>query len=84
MLWTYAWENPKPGGYTIQVRAKDKKGEVQTAKVTRAMPDGATGYHKRLALGVRVRGQPSGNWSSNDVSIGNRQSAIGNRQSQIT
>ena len=46
VLWTYPWK-PEPGNHTIQVRATDGKGEVQTSKVQDTFPDGATGYHTR-------------------------------------
>lgn len=44
--WTYPWK-PDPGIYTLQVRATDGKGEVQTAKMQDTYPDGATGYHTK-------------------------------------
>ncbi|HEX9988026.1 MAG TPA: molybdopterin-dependent oxidoreductase [Chloroflexia bacterium] len=44
--WTYPWK-PEPGQYTLQVRATDGKGEVQTSQVANTYPDGATGYHSR-------------------------------------
>ncbi|HEX8217861.1 MAG TPA: molybdopterin-dependent oxidoreductase [Chloroflexia bacterium] len=50
VLWTYAW-NPQPGSYTLQARATDGKGNVQTSKKADTYPDGATGYHTRV---VRV------------------------------
>lgn len=46
VLWTYPW-NPKAGSYTLQVRATDGTGTVQTAQRADTYPDGATGYHTR-------------------------------------
>ena len=48
--WIYPW-NPQPGSYTLQVRATDGDGAVQTSKKAGTFPDGATGYHIRT---VRV------------------------------
>jgi DMSO/TMAO reductase YedYZ molybdopterin-dependent catalytic subunit len=42
--WTYPWE-PKPGVYTLQVRATDGTGAVQTSQQQDTYPSGATGYH---------------------------------------
>jgi DMSO/TMAO reductase YedYZ molybdopterin-dependent catalytic subunit len=42
--YVYEWE-AKPGEHTLQVRATDGNGETQTAKETKAIPSGATGYH---------------------------------------
>jgi DMSO/TMAO reductase YedYZ molybdopterin-dependent catalytic subunit len=50
VLWAYPW-NPKPGTYTLQARATDNTGQVQTAKKADTYPNGATGYHTRT---VRV------------------------------
>lgn len=50
VLWTYPW-NPQPGAYTLQARATDGDGIVQTAKKAATYPSGATGYHTRT---VRV------------------------------
>lgn len=51
VLWTYPWK-PEPGNHTIQVRATDGTGEVQTSKVQGTFPDGATGYHsKKVRVG---------------------------------
>ena len=44
--WTYPWK-PEPGNYTLQVRATDGAGEVQTARKQDTYPDGATGYHTK-------------------------------------
>ncbi len=45
-LWSYRWENPPAGKHSIQVRAVDGNGQLQTAKRTRSYPDGASGYHR--------------------------------------
>jgi hypothetical protein len=42
--WLFRW-NATPGTHTIEVRATDGAGEVQTAEVTRPPPDGARGHH---------------------------------------
>jgi len=52
VLWMREWRPPKPGRYFIQVRAKDKTGQVQTAEVRDSFPDGATGLHM-VAVDVR-------------------------------
>jgi DMSO/TMAO reductase YedYZ molybdopterin-dependent catalytic subunit len=44
-LWKYEWKNASRGGHTIKVRAIDGAGRLQTAKVSREFPSGATGYH---------------------------------------
>lgn len=46
VLWTYPWK-PAPGSYTIQARATDGTGQVQTATQRDTYPDGATGYPTR-------------------------------------
>jgi hypothetical protein len=48
--WTYPWE-PKSGVYTLQVRATDGTGAVQTSNQQDTYPSGATGYH---TIQVRV------------------------------
>jgi hypothetical protein len=40
----YRWDAP-PGEHTIEVRATDGTGEVQTDERTRPAPDGARGHH---------------------------------------
>jgi hypothetical protein len=42
--WRYRWIAPR-GTHTLRVRATDRRGLVQTAKVTGVAPDGATGLH---------------------------------------
>lgn len=42
--WKRDWQ-ATPGRHTIQVRATDGLGEVQTAERTRPAPDGARGHH---------------------------------------
>ena len=46
VLWTYPW-NPQAGTYTLQARATDGTGEVQTSRKANTYPNGATGYHTR-------------------------------------
>jgi DMSO/TMAO reductase YedYZ molybdopterin-dependent catalytic subunit len=44
----WVWEWPATTGrHSVQVRATDKTGAVQTEAVSRPDPDGATGYHTR-------------------------------------
>ncbi|MGW5401174.1 molybdopterin-dependent oxidoreductase [Streptomyces sp. NPDC003952] len=50
--WVWLWE-AAPGGHTLEVRATDRTGAVQTGERTGTVPDGATGRH---AVTVRVRG----------------------------
>jgi DMSO/TMAO reductase YedYZ molybdopterin-dependent catalytic subunit len=42
--WLYDW-SPTSGVYTIEVRATDGAGEVQTADHSEPAPDGARGHH---------------------------------------
>jgi hypothetical protein len=46
--WMYAWDASTAGGgeHSIEVRATDGTGEVQTADVTPPAPDGARGRHR--------------------------------------
>lgn len=50
-LWQYDWQKPVRGRQTLQVRAVDGNGELQTAHRRDPYPDGATGYD-RLELTV--------------------------------
>jgi len=43
--WLYDWD-ATPGDHTIEVRATDGTGEVQTEQVTPPAPDGARGHHQ--------------------------------------
>lgn len=45
-VWRYDWD-ARPGKYSLQVRATDKSGYVQTEDVRPVAPDGATGWHTR-------------------------------------
>lgn len=45
-VWRYDWD-AKPGTHSLQVRAIDKSGYVQTDEVRPVAPDGATGWHTR-------------------------------------
>lgn len=51
-LWAHDWTPPEPGRYTLQVRATDGTGAVQTMQSTPPLPEGASGYH---AVVVNVR-----------------------------
>jgi DMSO/TMAO reductase YedYZ molybdopterin-dependent catalytic subunit len=42
--WLYAWD-ATPGSHTVEVRATDGTGEVQTDAQTPPAPDGARGHH---------------------------------------
>lgn len=44
VLWEVPW-HPKPGNYTLVVRAVDLAGNVQDPTETSTLPDGASGYH---------------------------------------
>jgi len=44
-FWSATWTPPKPGDYTIQVRASDGKGALQPAEPKPTLPDGGQGYH---------------------------------------
>jgi DMSO/TMAO reductase YedYZ molybdopterin-dependent catalytic subunit len=45
-FWKYVWVNPPKGKHTLQVRATDGAGHLQTAERSRGeWPDGSTGYH---------------------------------------
>jgi hypothetical protein len=45
-FWKFNWSNPPQGKHTLQVRATDGAGGLQTAKRSKGeWPDGATGYH---------------------------------------
>jgi hypothetical protein len=51
--WLYAWDAAAsgPGDHTIEVRATDGTGDVQTDAVSPPAPDGARGHHR---ISVRV------------------------------
>ncbi|MGW4564728.1 sulfite oxidase [Streptomyces sp. NPDC004561] len=42
--WSLPWQ-ATTGGHTLTVRATDRTGTVQTARRTRTIPDGASGWH---------------------------------------
>ncbi len=44
-FWKYVWVNPPKGKHTIEVRATDGRGRLQTAERSGEWPAGATGYH---------------------------------------
>jgi DMSO/TMAO reductase YedYZ molybdopterin-dependent catalytic subunit len=43
--WVVQWTPPRPGSYTLRVRAFDAKGRPQTPVPRNPFPAGATGYH---------------------------------------
>jgi DMSO/TMAO reductase YedYZ molybdopterin-dependent catalytic subunit len=53
VLWSKQWQPPGAGEYSVVVRATDGDGEVQTARIAPAAPDGASGHH-RVELGVKM------------------------------
>ena len=50
-FWKYVWVNPRPGKYTLRVRAIDGKGKIEDWDPRGIFPDGATGQQ---ALNVTV------------------------------
>jgi sulfite oxidase len=42
--WVWVWD-AEPGSYTLQVRATDDAGAVQTSKLADPFPSGAAGWH---------------------------------------
>ena len=44
-FWSATWTPPRPGDYTIKVRATDGKGTLQPAEPKPTLPDGGQGYH---------------------------------------
>ena len=46
VMWSWPWIPLLPGKYTLVCRATDGTGEIQTSRVQRTVPNGATGYHK--------------------------------------
>jgi DMSO/TMAO reductase YedYZ molybdopterin-dependent catalytic subunit len=44
-FWSATWTPPKPGDYTIMVRATDGKGMLQPEEPKPTLPDGGQGYH---------------------------------------
>ena len=44
VLWELDWQ-PKPGNYTVLVRAIDLEGNVQDPNVAPPLPNGSSGYH---------------------------------------
>lgn len=49
--WTWRWQ-ATPGSRTLQVRATDKDGNVQTAERVDPIPNGASGWHTRSVMVV--------------------------------
>ena len=43
-LWRYEWNAPSPARHTLEVRATDGRGVMQTAQRQGPSPDGASGY----------------------------------------
>lgn len=51
--WRIPWD-VTPGRHSITVRAVDGSGVLQTEDRTRPVPDGATGWHSVVAMGVET------------------------------
>lgn len=47
--WSFAWD-ATPGRHTIEVRAIDRTGAIQTPDRSEPLPDGATGHHTVVVL----------------------------------
>ena len=45
VVWNYHWKPPSPGKAMVAVRAIDATSKIQTKKITRPQPSGATGLH---------------------------------------
>jgi DMSO/TMAO reductase YedYZ molybdopterin-dependent catalytic subunit len=45
VLWRASWTPPREGAYTLQVRARDGRGDWQSSQNTPSFPNGASGYH---------------------------------------
>lgn len=45
VLWRASWTPPREGSYTLQVRARDGRGALQSAERAASFPSGAAGYH---------------------------------------
>ena len=45
-FWKYVWVNPRPGNYTIRLRAVDGKGKIEDWDPRGIFPDGATGQQE--------------------------------------
>jgi DMSO/TMAO reductase YedYZ molybdopterin-dependent catalytic subunit len=46
VLWEKLWTPPRPGTYSIVVRATDGTGVLQEARPAPPFPDGSAGYHR--------------------------------------
>jgi DMSO/TMAO reductase YedYZ molybdopterin-dependent catalytic subunit len=44
VFWSAEWNPPATGNYSLQVRATDGQGNLQTATISQPFPNGATGY----------------------------------------
>lgn len=47
--WSHVWD-ASPGRHTIEVRAIDRTGAIQTAERSEPLPDGASGHHTVVVL----------------------------------
>ena len=48
--WMLPYEFTEPGSHTIECRATDRTGAIQTADRSEPFPDGATGWHSLVTL----------------------------------
>lgn len=53
-LWSLSWTPDREGAYTLQVRAGDSDGKLQSSSVAPSYPDGASGLHTvRISITAR-------------------------------
>lgn len=45
-LWSATWTPPREGSFTLQARARDGEGALQTANQAASYPEGSSGYHR--------------------------------------
>ena len=54
VVWSYPWRPPRASKYRVAVRATDTTGKIQTSKIVRPQPNGASGLHVIVANVVKV------------------------------
>ena len=47
--WSFPWD-ATPGRHSVTVRAKDRKGSIQTSERSEPLPNGASGHHTVVVL----------------------------------
>lgn len=45
VLWRASWTPPREGAYSLEVRARDGHGDLQSSELAPSYPSGASGYH---------------------------------------